>query len=351
MGRARRVSVGLGAAVVLLGGACAPAMESPSASPAAPSGLAASEVQAADATGPAQREVVDLKRATVSVTGTQWPEFVADKKGFYEREGLRVETIVVNPRSSITSLITGAIDLSFANAGDLVLAVDQGADLVAVGSGVERGLYLLIARPEIRTFADLKGKKIAAAGPADAYTYVLRDILRQNGVDPDRDVEFIFGSNSNDRFLALQAGGIDAALFVPPQDRELIEKGFSVLTSTLEYYPQLQLSLTAVRREWASQNADVLRRYLRARAAASQWLNDPANRAEAIGILVDTLKIPPDVAAYTYEQNVTRVQAFPNDGCIQRAGMEKLVDVLYAIGQLPTRVPVERYIDRQWCSM
>jgi ABC-type nitrate/sulfonate/bicarbonate transport system substrate-binding protein len=112
---------------------------------------------------------------------------------------------------------------------------------------------------------------------------------------------------------------MDAALFVPPQDRELTEKGFSVLATTMDYYPQLQLSLTAVRRDWAEQHADVLRRYLRARAAASQWLNDPANRAEAIAILADKLKIPPDVAAYTYEQNVSRIQAFPNDGCILRA--------------------------------
>ncbi|HLI27135.1 MAG TPA: ABC transporter substrate-binding protein [Chloroflexota bacterium] len=290
-----------------------------------------------------------LKRATISVTGTQWPDFVAEEKGFLAREGLQVETIVVNVRSSITSLITGAVDISFANAGDLVLAVEQGANLVAVGSGVERAPYQLIARPEIHSFVDLRGKKVAAAGPADAYTYVLRDILRHHGLDPDRDVEFLFGSSSNDRFVALQAGGVDAALFVPPQDRELRERGFTVLAVTMDYYPQLQLSLTAVRRDWAEQNPEVLRHYLRARASASQWLNDPANRDEAIDILVNALKIPPDVAAYTYDQNISRIQAFPNDSCIQRAGMERLIEILHAMGQLQTRPPVERFIDQQWC--
>jgi ABC-type nitrate/sulfonate/bicarbonate transport system substrate-binding protein len=352
LSRARWASVCLAATLTLLGAACTPAPSTPTSSPAAPAAqapLVAAEAAAVQP-APAAREVVNLTRATISITGTQWPDFVAEQKGFLEREGLQVETSVVNVRSSITSLITGAIEISFANAGDLILAVDQGADLVGVGSGVERALYKLIAQPDIRTFADLKGKKLSAAGPADAYTHVIRDILRQNGLDPDRDVEFIFGSSSNDRFLAVQAGGVDAALFVPPQDRELIEKGFSVLASTMDYYPQLQLSLTAVRRDWAEQNADVLRRYLRARAGASQWLNDPANRDEATKLLADTLKIPTDVAAYTYDQNIMRIQAFPNDGCIQRVGMEKLIEVLHALGQVQSVSPVERYIDRQWCQ-
>jgi ABC-type nitrate/sulfonate/bicarbonate transport system substrate-binding protein len=338
--------------MILLSAACTSAAATQTSAPTAPAAPAAPIAASAPATAqPAPAgEVVTLKRATISITGTQWPDFVAEQKGFLDRERLQIETSVVNVRSSITSLMTGAIDTSFANAGDLILAVDQGADVVAVGSGVERALDQLIAQPQLLAIPDLKGKTIGAAGPADAYTYVIRDILRQNGLNPDGDVEFMFGSSSNDRFLALQAGGIDAALFVPPQDHDLTGKAFSVLASTMDYYPQLQLSLTAVRRGWAEQNSHLVRRYLRARASASQWLNDPANRAEATQILVDTLKVSPDVAAYTCEANITRIQAFPNDGCIQRVGTEKLIEVLHTIGQLQTVSPVERYIDRQWCS-
>jgi ABC-type nitrate/sulfonate/bicarbonate transport system substrate-binding protein len=283
------------------------------------------------------------------VTGAQWPEFVAQDKGFYAREGLTVETLVVDVRTSITSLIGGSFEVSFANATDLVLAINRGANLVAVGSGLDRAPYALITAPAVRTFADLKGRKVGAAAQSDAYTVVLRDMLSNNGLDPEQDVEFVYGGSSNQRMVALQSGGLDASLILPPQERELTDKGFNALGSTLDYFPNLQLSLTAVRRDWAEQNADLLRRYLRAQGSASQWLNDPANRAEAAQILSDATKAPPDAAAYTYDQVVTRVHAYPDDGCIQRDGMERVLQVLASAGQIEGTPPVERYIDRQWC--
>ncbi|HLI27132.1 MAG TPA: ABC transporter substrate-binding protein [Chloroflexota bacterium] len=290
-----------------------------------------------------------LRRATVSVTGAQWPEFVAQAKGFYAREGLTIDTLVVDVRALIPSLIGGSFEISFASATDLVLAIDRGANLVAVGSGLDRAPYALITPPTLRTFADLKGKRVGATTPNDAYTVVIRDILSKNGLDPDHDVEFLYGGSSNQRVAALQSGGLDAALVLPPQERELTERGFHALANTLDYYPNLQLSLTAVRRDWAEEHADVLRRYLRAQAAASRWLNDPANRAEAIQILGEATRASPDAAAYTYEVFVTRVRAYPDDGCIQRSGMEGLLQVLARAGLEEGTPSVEKYIDRRWC--
>jgi ABC-type nitrate/sulfonate/bicarbonate transport system substrate-binding protein len=332
--------------LALLAAACAAPTAAPPAAPAQPP--ASSAAPAAQPATPAPAPAT-IQRATVSVTGAQWPEFVAQDKGFYAREGLTVETLVVDVRTSITSLIGGSFEISFANSTDLVLAINRGANLVAVGSGLDRAPYALITPPAVRTFADLKGRKIGATAPTDAYTTVIRDMLSRNGLDPELDVEFVYGGSSNQRMVALQSGGLDAALILPPQERELSDKGFNALASTLDYYPNLQLSLTAVRRDWAEQNADVLRRYLRAQASASQWLDDPANRAEAIQILSDATKAPPDAAAYTYDQFVTRVRAYPDDGCIQRSGMERLLQVLAATGQIEGTPPVEKYIDRQWC--
>jgi NitT/TauT family transport system substrate-binding protein len=327
--------------------ACATPTAAPSATPALARPPEAAAAPAA--TAPAAPAPVTLQRATVSVTGAQWPEFVAQAKGFYAREGLSVETLVVDVRSSINSLLGGSFELSFANSTELVLAIDQGAKLVAVGSGIDRAPYALMTVPAVRGFADLRGRKVGATVPSDAYTYVLREMLTRNGLDPDRDVEFVYGGSSNQRMVALQSGGLDAALILPPQDRELMDQGLNAIASTLDYYPNLQLSLTATRRDWAEENPQVLRRYLRAQAGASQWLNDPANRAEAVQILAEATKSSGEAADYTYEQFIQRVNAYPDDGCIQRGGMEKLVQVLGAIGQVSGNPPVEKYLDRQWC--
>jgi NitT/TauT family transport system substrate-binding protein len=345
--------LGLSVAIVLA--ACtAPPASAPAAPATAPVGAfpaPGASVPAGAAAPPAtvKPAPVTLQRATVSVTGAQWPEFVAQDKGFYAQEELTVETQVVDVRTSITALIGGSFEVSFANSTDLVLAINRGANLVAVGSGLARAPYALVTVPTVRSFADLKGKKVGATAPSDAYTYVIREMLTRNGVEPDVDAEFVYGGSSNQRMVALQSGGIDAALILPPQDRELTAGGLNAIASTLDYYPNLQLSLTAVRRDWAEQNADVMRRYLRAQAAASRWLNDPPNRAEAVRILADATRASADAAGYTYDQFVTRVRAYPDDGCIQRDGMENLMPVLAATGQIDSIPPVDRYLDRQWC--
>jgi ABC-type nitrate/sulfonate/bicarbonate transport system substrate-binding protein len=230
-----------------------------------------------------------------------------------------------------------------------VLLVEKGADLVAVGHGLDPAPYYVMVPGSIKTIADLKGKTVAAATPRDVYTTVLREILQKGGLDPDKDVKFFYGSNSNQRFAALKGGAVSAGLLVPPQTTMLEAEGFHGLAFLPDFYPKLALSLTAVRREWAEKNPDLLRRYMRAIAAANTWINDPANKKEAIDILVKENASDPKSAEEAYDMMVVKTGNYPKDGCIQTEGMKVLIKMLQDMGDLKGNPPVSKFVDTQWC--
>jgi ABC-type nitrate/sulfonate/bicarbonate transport system substrate-binding protein len=294
-------------------------------------------------------DVTTITRAAMSRTSNEWPMFVATHKGFFAREKIAVKTSVISPATITSSLIGGAVQIGFIPAYQLVLSVEKGADLVAIGQGLDPAPYFLMVPQSIKTIADLKDKTVAAATPRDVYTTVLREILSKGGLNPDKDVKFFYGSNSNQRFAALLGGAAAAGLLVPPQTGQLEEKGFHALAFLPDLYPKLTLSLTAVRRDWAEKNSDLLRRFMRAISAANTWINDPANRKEAIEILVKENAADEKSAAEAYDLFVVKTGNFPNDGCIKTEGMEVLLRKLEQMGDVSGKPPVSKFIDTQWC--
>jgi NitT/TauT family transport system substrate-binding protein len=297
----------------------------------------------------AGKDIVTLSRASVSRAPADWGVFVADAKGFFARQNLKVNQSIISPANMTGSLIGGAIDIALVPAYGLVLAVQKGADIVAVGQGLDPAPYFLMVPASVKTFADLKGKTIAAATPGDVYTYVLKEVLRKGGLDPDKDVHFLYGNNSNQRMAALLNGAISAGLQLPPETGMLAEKGFHSLAFFPDYYKRLTLSLVGVRRDWATKNADHLRAYLRAIADANKWLNDPANKQEAIDILMKNTNTDEKAASEAYRIFVQQIGNYPDDACIQPEGMQVLISKLEQSGDVQGNPPVSKFIDREWC--
>lgn len=297
----------------------------------------------------AAADPVRLNFATPSLTALNWPNFVAQAEGFYAREGLDFELTLVEPKTILPSLISGAMDVALGNGADAVVADDKGADLVAVGSGADSNPYHLMSIPSVKSFADLRGKSIGTSGPLDTYTYVLTELLERHGLSPGKDVEFIAGGGQNQRIAALMSGAIAAGLVSAPYDLRLEQRGFNSLAYVPDSVPHMQASITLVRRSWVATHADVLRRYLRAQAEASRWLNDPAHKSEAIAILIKALKSTPAEADESYDAYI-KSHFFANDFCQLRPGMEAVLTMLHEQGRTKsTPADVSKYVDPQWC--
>jgi ABC-type nitrate/sulfonate/bicarbonate transport system substrate-binding protein len=291
-----------------------------------------------------------LRFATPSITAQNWPHFIADARGLFAREGLDVQLIAIDPVAIVPSLIGGSVDIALAPATQLIIGIDKGASVVAVGAGADRMPYHLMVPGSIKTVKDLAGKHVAAVSPIELYTLVIKQILRKGGLDPDKDVDFVYGGGQNQRFAAVDGGAVQAGLFAAPQDTKLAERGFHALAFTPDYYRFLQLSITAVRRDWAKQNPAALRGYLRAMADASTWLNQPQNRAAAIAILMKATNVTADEAADAYTEYVRNVHDFPADYCVLKPGMSADLTMMHGTGQINgNAADIDKYVDSEWC--
>lgn len=292
-----------------------------------------------------------VRYAIVSFGATQWPDFVAQAEGLYARQGLTVETNLIDNAAIVAALLGGSLDVALTEGEALTLADDRGADLVAVAIGSDREPYHLMAAPAVKTIKDLKGKKIALGAQSGIYTIVTKAILRRNGLDPDKDVEILYGAAQNQRYAAVLGGAVQAGLFTPPADADLAAHGFNDLAFTPDYYPNLTLSVQAVRRSWAEQHPDVMRRFLRARADAVAWLNAPVNKAQAIVILMYASKASLPAATAAYDYYITRAHFWTGNGCIAEAGLDALLKILVEQKMLKnlTAADAPKLMDTAWC--
>lgn len=291
-----------------------------------------------------------ITRGSVSLTAAEWPNIIAEKKGFYAKEGLKVDTVLISPQNVVSSLIGGSVQIGMVPATQLILSIQSGADLVAIGPGMDPSPYSLVTAKDIKTLAELKGKTIALADPVDAYTQVTKEILRKAGLDPEQDVSYRYGGNSNQRMAALLAGAVDAVPLFPPEDLAMFAQGYHSVAYYPNYYPDLALSVSAVNQEWAKAHPDLVKGFLRAGKSAIAWLYDPTNKAEAIKLLTDATKIDINSATKTYDIFVTQHHFFPANGCLKTSGMQVLIKLLSKTSQkVPADLPVGKVADTDWC--
>jgi len=145
------------------------------------------------------------------------PFIVAQQKDFFAQAGVRVDVIkdaIAGPDSNSQAALKGyepsierggRADMATANGGFFINAVLNGSDAVAVGVQTANPVYSLIARPEIRTYADLKGKTITLTAPWDGITLTTRALLAQHGIGKN-DFTFEAIRMSDARLECLKAG-------------------------------------------------------------------------------------------------------------------------------------------------
>lgn len=283
----------------------------------------------------------DLRLAIISEGTNTWPLYVADAKGFYAREGLRVATTLTGSSvKQLAALASGGFDVGFQQSDHIVRAVEQGVDLFAFMAHGHAPELSLVVAPEIGGFQDLKGRVLAVDGARTGYALLLRKLLARQGLAPTDCTLAEFGG-SQERFDALAGGKAVASYLNPPFDRQLFARGFKSLGSTSAHFPDYPGPVAATRRTWAAANEPALLAFVRAFEAASAWLRDAANREEAVALLPARLKIDPQAAASAFDK-----LARSGRPEITPAGLRQVIDIVWeAEGFTASKPSPEKYLD------
>ena len=279
------------------------------------------------------------------------PLLVAEREGFFVREGLNFSMVPVpgGGQKLVEVLHEGFADISHVASPFLIQSALEGSDAVAVAAEFNNPVYSLVAKPEIRSYADLKGKLIGVAAENGSITLSIRKLLALNGLRRE-DFQARFVDGTPDRLTCLTAGDCAAVPLGQPHDFVALRRGYRLLGLSTDAVPEYLYTVTAARRSWAMANKDTLVRYVRALSSAFRFIRNPAYRADIVRTIVDTTGFSEANAQFTLalffepERHV-----LPMAGEISLAGMKQVIALMGEGGILKAPLPpAERFVDLQY---
>jgi ABC-type nitrate/sulfonate/bicarbonate transport system substrate-binding protein len=144
---------------------------------------------------------------------------VMRKAGLFKKNGLDVDLVYIQGSPILTTaMVSGQVPLSFIGGAAIVASAVGGADTVYLACGINTLYWRVFSTSDVKTVADLKGKKIGVTTFGSQEDSVIRFILKERGLLPDRDFALVAVGGSPTRLAALSKGVIQASVFIPPQD-------------------------------------------------------------------------------------------------------------------------------------
>ena len=276
---------------------------------------------------------------------------IAQRKGIFTREGINLEILPIEGGAAnmVVALNKGSVDITRTATPYLIQDVLKGSDNAAILGETATPIYSLIVKPEIKSFADLKGKTVGLSLAVDTISISTRKLMGMNGIkEGDFKVKELVGTPA--RADCLRKGECDAVPLGQPEDFVLMKQGYHRLGVSTDAMTNFQFIVSAVRRSWGEKNKDALVRYVRALASSYRFMREPANRDEVIRIVLDTTGSSEDIARQTlalyFEPDRGVV---PKQGEIDVKGFAEVIRVMGEVGELKPPLPsVERFIDLQY---
>ena len=139
----------------------------------------------------------------------------------------------------------------------------QGADLVVVLGFQNHLPFRFVVRPDIKSAADLKGKRVGVAGFGLLADRAARLVLSKLGLNPEKDLIFLQTGGESTRLAALVGGSIDATVLNPPVHKRAVEAGMKVLANMEEMGIPFQNSALVTTQRFVAKNPEVTRRVVK----------------------------------------------------------------------------------------
>jgi NitT/TauT family transport system substrate-binding protein len=305
--------------------------------------LAGLFASAAVAVTPAKAETVTVGLVG-AISSTHWPIYIGLTKGYFAAEDVKPDLVFIQSSAALVQQLTaGSIDLALSTGlADPIRAIDKGAPIAIVRIEIQAPPYALLAKPTIKRWPDLKGKIISIGGPKDITRIYLERMADPNGLKAG-DYDTVFAGATSARFSALQSGAVDAAILLPPFNFYAESAGFTNLGLTIDYAKELPFTGTVVGRAWASAHKATLDKVLAVNAKSVAWFSDPANRAEAIEIMVEASKLKQEDVAKSYDF-LHKNKFFETAGKVSKAKMGALLAALKGLGDIEGSTNLERFV-------
>jgi NitT/TauT family transport system substrate-binding protein len=234
----------------------------------------------------AQLKKVRLAIPTVDIVTL--PLKMAQAKGFYQKEGLEVEIILIAGALGVRAVLGNSVEFSTAS-GSVLAAAARGVPVKLVSVITAKPTFDLISEPQIQGFQQLKGKQIGISTRGGTFEHITRLILERNGLNPDKDVTILALGRQDDLHLALKSGRISAAIYSPPRSLMLYRDGFQKLAFSGDYLPHYPIGGIGVTDDLIKRRRADIHPFVAATLAGINYYRQ--NRSESIKFIASELKM------------------------------------------------------------
>jgi NitT/TauT family transport system substrate-binding protein len=206
-----------------------------------------------------------LRIAYSSISAAYMGIWIAQDAGYFIKEGLDSQIIFIGSATQLAQvLVAGDVDIASLGGGPVMAASLSGADLKVIGNNVNKLIFSLHVKPEIKSIEELRGKRIAVSRFGSSSDVAARTALRKYNLDPSKDVNLMQLGTMSNMFGALKSGAVEASMVSPPTQFMSEKLGFKELLSVTEMNLAYPNPAMAVSGELIRKKPDLIDRFMRA---------------------------------------------------------------------------------------
>lgn len=266
------------------------------------------------------------------------PVTLGRDKGIFQAEGIDLQMVLVASTIQVTALTTGDIDFSGAQS-QVMAGAARGLPVKVVGFLTIKPSFWLMAKPEIKSMAELKKKIIGITAIGSSTDTLVRYVLTKNGLTPDRDVALLGTGTTSNILTAMKGGTVDAGVLSPPFNAMAKQMGYRTLAYFGDYVEQ-SLSGVGTSDKLIRERPDLVKRILTATIKSLRFIQQ--RPAESTQFIAKEWSVDSTSADELYK---SMLPAFSKEGDMDEKGIRDALKRETERMALKEETPLSRVLD------
>jgi ABC-type nitrate/sulfonate/bicarbonate transport system substrate-binding protein len=278
------------------------------------------------------------------------PVWLAEQRGFLRDEGLSIRLRSFGSTDATTAALRdGVVPVTIGSPEGSIADALSGGDLRLVSGFINRPPLSMIGQPRYHSIAELRGAKLGTTSLKEGTCHLMEKMMAAHGMYQPADFQFVMAGAHPQRWEALKAGTLDAAIQLVPFNYIAEEAGYPNLGNVDEYVPEFLFCAVCTRMKWANENRDRTIGLLRAlRRGVEALYDDPAGAA---AVVLDRVNVAPHHARRACREFVSK-KVIPEDLSINPQAFAATLDAMHHSGLVkhPAQAEVQSCIDLRFLS-
>ena len=244
------------------------------------------------------------------------PVHIANDLGLFKKYGLEIKVVeLAGGVYTFRAMVAGSADVASASGPFSIVGRAKGATTKMILANMPKLEASMVVSKDIKTMADLKGKRIGIQEPGGFADVLARGVLRYAKIDP-KDVHFV--SIATEDVPALVAGQVDTAMLHVEQEIIAQQKipSLHAIARMWEIQPENLYNVMAVQDKTIKEKPAAVKAYVKGHIEATRLIY--TDRAKVIPIIVKYTKLPKDVVEKSLDLMIAEVHLGRQHGLNRR---------------------------------